>query len=784
VRAGRWAALAVGVAYNIGTADAALAARFDVPAGSLAAVASAIGIQAGITVSLTDPSLATRRSPGVRGTMPVREALARALRGTGAEPVFYDVRTVRIIARRAALVASSAPAPSVPNAIEADGDIVVMASKLGLSIDHYPGSVRVVELDPADLARGAGAGTAALTRAMPILGSTNLGPARNKLFIRGIADSSFNGPTQGTVGQYLGDVRLNYNAPDPNLNLYDMKRVEILVGPQGTLYGASSLGGVVRLVPNPPDARNASATATAGYSSTRFGRPGTDGAFMINVPVVDGKVAFRLVGFANREGGYIDDSARGLKDINRTDSIGQRFTLRFGEAPGWTVDLGVAIQNSNSRDGQYALRGEAPLTRRSAIAQPFGNDYYLFYLAARGMIGASELVSTTSAVRHELRTVYDATGYDGTVIPARYEENNFIILLSHETRLSGGTAREPWVIGATSIYNASALVRSLGPLDPRVRVAGVVNEQLEAALFGQYANKIGSNLTATLGTRLTFANRIGRSLEQARVRKGGVIRNDLRLSSTAALDWHPARSFSAFAHYQQGYRAGGLAVTPAGTAADSQRFAADTLDMGEIGIRLGRIDRDPLSLRAALFRAGWDDIQADLIDARGLPYTANIGRGRIIGIDGEIGWRPLPALTVTMSGYVSRSRLVDPAEAFADAGSKSLPGIAGNGGRVAAVWRGRLGEGVDLSTTASLRYVGRSKLGIGSLLAIPQGDYLFGDVGARIDFGPLALSLDIANIGDVRANSFAFGNPFSLAQRDQITPLRPRTIRLGIDRRF
>jgi outer membrane receptor protein involved in Fe transport len=73
-----------------------------------------------------------------------------------------------------------------------------------------------------------------------MLFSTQLGPGRNKLFIRGVADSSFTGPTQATVGQYLGDVRLNYNAPDPDLNLYDIARVEVVEGPQGTLYGAGS----------------------------------------------------------------------------------------------------------------------------------------------------------------------------------------------------------------------------------------------------------------------------------------------------------------------------------------------------------------------------------------------------------------------------------------------------------------------------------------------------------------------------------------------------------------
>src|SRR6478735_219841 len=84
-------------------------------------------------------------------------------------------------------------------------------------------------------------GTEGVIARLPMLASTNLGTGRNKVFIRGIADSSFNGPSQSLVGQYLGDVRLSYNAPDPDVQLYDFKRVEVLEGPQGTLYGAGSL---------------------------------------------------------------------------------------------------------------------------------------------------------------------------------------------------------------------------------------------------------------------------------------------------------------------------------------------------------------------------------------------------------------------------------------------------------------------------------------------------------------------------------------------------------------
>lgn len=109
---------------------------------------------------------------------------------------------------------------------------------------------------------------------MTAVASTYLGAGRNKLFIRGIADSSFTGPTCATVGQYFGDLRLSYNAPDPDLRLADLAAVEVLEGPQGTLYGAGSLGGLIRLVPNAPDPTRFSGSAMLGGSATTHGAPG------------------------------------------------------------------------------------------------------------------------------------------------------------------------------------------------------------------------------------------------------------------------------------------------------------------------------------------------------------------------------------------------------------------------------------------------------------------------------------------------------------------------------
>src|SRR6201999_4194793 len=102
---------------------------------------------------------------------------------------------------------------------------------------------------------------------------TNLGSGRNKIFVRGLSDGSFTGKTQSTVGLYLDDVPITYNAPDPDLRLVDIDRVEVLRGPQGTLYGSGSMGGIVRIVTARPDTTGFSAQTSAEGMLTQHGEP-------------------------------------------------------------------------------------------------------------------------------------------------------------------------------------------------------------------------------------------------------------------------------------------------------------------------------------------------------------------------------------------------------------------------------------------------------------------------------------------------------------------------------
>lgn len=762
---------------------------FDVPPGRLEDVLISIGLRAEVTIVLAEPSLASQSSPGARGRLSLHSALSRALQNTGGEVRSFGPDIIQIIRRQPVRKARSARMSPTQTGERATA-IIVTASKQLISIDRYPGSVKFVDLDQASFAQES-ADMASVATRVPALGSTNLGPGRNKFFIRGIADSSFTGPTQATTGQYLGDIRLNYNAPDPDLNLYDVERVEILVGPQGALYGAGSLGGIIRLMPRAPDPAKFSVTASASVGNTHKGGTSVEGATMLNIPLVQDNIAARIVLYDGRAAGYIDAPTQGRHDINSRLRAGVRLALRARNASGWDITLGLVQQKLENKDGQYIRLGDPDLIRDAPIPQPFTNNYWLGYVTAGRRIGEWDVASATSIARHHLHALVDATGLDGTTAPFQARERNDISLFAHETRISGRNPQKPWVGGIALLDSSSKFALSLASFSGTSLLAEVGNRQIEAATFGKYSHPITATLTATIGGRLTLArNRQTLSLNRTTIIDHRS-RTDIRWSGTAALAWRSGRPLSFFFQYQQGYRPAGLGITTAETQLRSHKFAADDLDLFEIGLRLGVAEGGRLAARAAIFSASWHNIQADLVDEPGLPYTTNIGRGIIRGLDFDLTWRPTRSLTATLSAFLNHSELSRPAPGYIitsqqdnAALTRTLPNVAKNGARVGVAWIRQLPEQALLRTNASLRYVGRSHLGFGPLMDVPQGGYLVADATTSVDFGLLALSAGVTNIADVRGNTFAYGNPYSLALRNQSTPLRPRTITLGISARF
>lgn len=805
------------------------AADIRLPEMRLDAAVRLLSKQSGASIGFRDPGLAGVRVKAVRGRLTAAAALERALHGTGARA--RQVAAATYLIERAPAVARAAPRPVPPRPAAARADapdepveVVVTATKRDIPLGAYPGGVQIIAGNTLSMADGL-QGTGAIEARIASVVSTHLGPGRNKLFVRGIADSSFVGPTQATVGQYWGNSRITYSAPDPNLRLYDVQSIEVLEGPQGTLYGAGSLGGVVRVVPRAPDLRASEGAAWGGITGVQHGQPSVDGGAIVNVPLIDDKLAFRGLAFGSVEGGYIDDVGRGLRDVNRVRTIGGRGALRFDAGDGWLIDLTGVGQKIRGDDSQYAERNAGDLARSSTIAQPFRSDYWLADLVVRKRWDDLELTSSLGYARQYVFELFEGQALADVSMPGvkpamsapgtGYSQANRISMLTFETRLARrGPDGTGWLLAASLLRNNARVERQMDiapslVADGTIEAAngnttisrdyvwslavfrpmtGVTNKVSEATLYGEATIEPLPRLTLTLGSRLTHASLSGQSedvLETLAYRNDPGARgsrSETRFLPSAALAWRPNDRLTLFARFQQGFRPGGIAVRQDYV----QRFEGDRVTTLEAGSRyIG--DQFDLSISGSW--TNWKHIQADLIDGFGFPTTANIGDGEVFSIGLAGRWRPVRGLEIDASLYLNDSSVtrrdvillpIDTPSVPAD----RLPNVADATGRLGFTYTTELAAGGTFTLDGHARYVGQSTLGVGPLLERLQGDYLDTALEARFGNERRGISIALNNLLDSRGNRFALGSPFLIRDRDQITPQRPRSIRIGFDWNF
>ena len=235
------------------------------------------------------------------------------------------MRVTNKVARKAALLlagvalvpfaattaqAQSAGTPPATGAAAAEipaGEIVVTAQKRSESIQRVPISIQA--LGSATLEQHQVASFDDYAKQLPSVSFQSFGPSQGQLFFRGIT-SGGDGLAFGalpTSGVYLDELSITTIGALQDIHIYDMQRVEALSGPQGTLFGASSLSGTLRLITNKPNPGKLEASIDATVDKFGKGDAGATIEGMVNVPLAKG-VAVRLVGFYEHDGGYIDNT--------------------------------------------------------------------------------------------------------------------------------------------------------------------------------------------------------------------------------------------------------------------------------------------------------------------------------------------------------------------------------------------------------------------------------------------------------------------------------------------
>ncbi|HEY0342525.1 MAG TPA: TonB-dependent receptor, partial [Steroidobacteraceae bacterium] len=201
-------------------------------------------------------------------------------------------------------------------------EVTVTAQKRTQNIQDVPMSISA--LDGAALDAIGAKNFEDFAREIPGLAFANLGPGQNRFTIRGV--STFSGTS--VVGIYLDDspIASTINYSQPSLALYDVERVEVLKGPQGTLYGEGSLGGTLRYITADPDPTKFAAKSEATVSNTEKGGTNYDIEAAVNLPLIDNELAVRLVALHQYDSGYIDNIP--LHDNNFNDVTTDAFRAK------------------------------------------------------------------------------------------------------------------------------------------------------------------------------------------------------------------------------------------------------------------------------------------------------------------------------------------------------------------------------------------------------------------------------------------------------------------------
>ncbi|MEA1086346.1 TonB-dependent receptor [Sphingomonas sp. CD22] len=769
------------VCFSSLAADPAAAQRIaiDLPAAPLARSLALLGTQASASIGWP-PDVSMVAAPAVRGRIRIADALARLLRGTPFRAValgrnLWRVERAPPQARPHAVV-RAATGPRTPASTQTD--IVVTATKRAETIATVAGGLRV--LGRADLATlGDAPDTNAVAGQITGLTATNLGPGRDRLFIRGIADSPFDGFGQSSVSVQLDEARLTYDAPDPDLRLIDMAQVEVLKGPQGPLYGTGALGGVYRMVPAKPDLDRPHGWLRTAMSATQDGGlAGTIDA-MVDIPLVADTIGLRAVGYRIGQAGWIDTTG-GKRDVNHGATSGGRIAVRARPASGWTIDVQGVTQSSAIADSQY-VETRGAIARTARLPEPQDTDVTIASLTVSGPVGALLLTAAASATWQELDARYDAStkaSLFGVSAPTTYLDHRDYQVRNYELRVAGSSGAIDWLAGGSLL---SSRTNAIGTLNAAVAASTVLQfrrEINEIAAFSEATLHLGSAWRTTGGVRIFRSAIDDRRGDAGTPATAG--ETVVRATPSLSLAWIPRPRLMLYARYATAFRPGGIEQTATdGQAAN--RYDADELGAVDLGLRWTGAD-GRLVVDAGVFASGWSHVQADRIGSTGLVSTRNAGDAHDRGGEATIEWQPDRRWSLTAGILIQRARLEEDAAA-ATGGDRRLPVVPDMSAHAQLTRTFRTGA---WQHRADIRfsYVGESRLSFDPDLNRESGAISLLAASLASRHGRWTWRAGVDNIGNSRADSFAFGNPFTIAATPQHTPVRPRTVTLSLQRRW
>ncbi len=735
----------------------------------------------------------------------------------------------------AAQSASSTPHDNETAQSDYAGEIVVTASKREEKLRDVPSAITVLDGENlAELGVRSARDYASLTPGLNIQSDGT--PGSGKVFIRGLQTGALQ--QSATTVYYLDDVPFTassangggaFIAPDPELA--DLDRIEVLKGPQGTLYGASSLGGVIRLVSKRPDPSRYSGNVRAELTAVDGGGVGYLMNVGVNVPLINETLALRATGFYRRTPGYVDNIGTGTKDVNESFSKGARLALGWSPGDRLTIDLVGQLQDTDT-DGP-ALQDNVTGTFTPLYGErkysayfnaPSSLRYRLASITGRYDTGIGDLIATGSYLESKLSTDTDiTTSYAGTVgilalFGLPYPANTGVVSESRipqkktsvEVRfVSDRLGPVEFIVGGfytneSVDLDSDVVARSIpgnAPLPPPLGTlisAPITDRYKEMSAFGNLTYYLTDNLDVTGGLRFAHYEEdfaLGYSGTVYDIFYGGPVsipelhatKNHVAYLGT--LRWRPTDSLSFFLRAANSFRPGGpqpAAVVPPG--AQSQ-INPDTVWNYEAGVKA---DFGPVSVQASAYRIDWKDMQLySFVTVDGLRQIvlANAGGAKVDGFEFAVQARPTDKLSVSANMGFTNPRITKIDQGVSDyIGAYSGDPIPQTPRWTASAIADQLfdlGAGKQGQLGATLRYQSHMFTSYPRSVISPNfrvPGYATVDLRAGVNFGGYQLQLRAENLFD-KAGITNY-NPGSPGVPAGANLIRPRSFTLAFSASF
>src|SRR5258705_7291701 len=699
---------------------------------------------------------------------------------------------------------AAGPAAARPDRAAADENaIIITAQKRPQALIDVPQSVSVITGETLENSHAQRLSDY-LTR-IPSANIVESQAGNSRIVLRGINT----GGVGATVATYVDETPFgsatalaNGAILTPDIDPSDLARVEVLRGPQGTLYGANSLGGLVKFVTVAPDPHAFGGTAELGIEDVSHGDMGWWGRAAVNVPL-SSDTAFRASGFYRRDPGYIDDPHFG-HDVNDGKTYGGRLSFMVRPTERLSVRTSVHLENIRSNGTNEVdldpitlkpVGGSLEHTR--LLRQPNDIDYRIYNTTIDYDFGPVALVSSTSYGTLDQSQIEDASGVfgPGIGVDQQMKQRRF----TQELRLaSTGKQTFEWTAGGFYTREKNRLGQNLFGADPSTgdpipALDGLIIVDLPSR-YREYAGFANATWHISPRFDLTAGARYSRNHQSNGQDTSGPLvgppQSITGKSSDSVVTYAVAPTFKLnentriYARIAKGYRPGGPnAVSPDAPDAVPRQFGPDTTTNYEVGIKT-HTDDNLFSLDLSAFRIDWKNIQL-LVQIGQFGVNMNGASARSSGVEFTAGLHPSRDLSFFANGSYVDAHLTDDAPA-------SVGGIKGDALPYNPKWQWTLGAEYEHplsgSTTAragiSWHYTGdrRSDFnptnGQRNLRAFGQVD-----AHAGLDFGRFRVDAFAHNLTDSRGivNLGFFGDV-----NGDITAsvIRPRSFGLALGVRY